>query len=96
MGNLLGEPFPKYTREQIKVRQKIHGEKDNRNPNEIAYLNSRNAWVKLSSAVSLEKSKIDFLKVKNGISNPLMENITPGDDLAKKYILFNGLSSLDN
>ena len=96
MGNLLGEPFPQYTKEQIKVRQKIYGKKDNRTPDEISYLNSRNAWVKLSSAVSLEKNRIDFLKVKNGISNPLMENVVPGDDLAKKYVLFNGLSSLDN
>ena len=52
MGNLLGEPFRKYVRNQIIERQKIHAKTVGRSMNDIKYLNSRNAWVKLASGVS--------------------------------------------
>ena len=93
MGNLLKQPFTRYVREQIEVRQEVHGKSQNRTPKEISYLNSRNAWVKLSSAIWLEDNRINFLKTKNGQTNPLMNGVGGDEDLAKKYILFNGLSS---
>jgi hypothetical protein len=92
MGNLLKQPFTRYVREQIEVRQEVHGRSQNRSPEEISYLNSRNAWVKLSSAIWLEGNRIDYLKSKNGQNNPLMDGIGGDEDLARKYVLFNGLS----
>ena len=56
MGNLLGEPFRKYVNNQIKIRQQVHGsgtKNSNRTLDEIAYLNSRNAWVKMASSVDV-------------------------------------------
>ena len=55
-GNLIGEPFPDWVSGQIKIRQKVHGS-TNRTVEEITYLNSRNAWVKLASGVSLTVDK---------------------------------------
>ena len=74
MGNLLGEPFNRYVNDQIYVRQEVHGKKLNRTSRDIAYLNSRNAWVKLSSAIWLEGNRIDYLKSKNGQNNPWPKN----------------------
>ncbi len=88
MGNLLGEPFKKYVSEQISIRQKIHGKTINRTINDIKYLNSRNAWVKLASGVSLDQKRFDLLK-----GNPMIEGVKLGQDLAVKNVLFNGLAS---
>ena len=60
MGNLLGEPFKKYVADQINDRQAVHG-KANRSINEIQYLNSRNAWVKLASGTSMDESRLKLL-----------------------------------
>ena len=96
MGNLLGEPFRPYVNSQIKLRQEIHGKKENRSPQDISYLNSKNAFVKLFSGVSLDERRLKYLRTKNGVTNPLMDLILPGTDLAKKYVLFNGLSEVGN
>jgi hypothetical protein len=90
-GNLLGQPFNDYVRDQIKTRQKIHGKKSERTLEEIQYLNSRNAWIKLASGVSLEQGRLDLLKI-NG--NPMLNGVTKGNDLAQKNILFNGITSI--
>ena len=58
MGNLLGEPFNRYVSDQIYVRQEVHGKKTNRTSSDIAYLNSRNAWVKLASGAFLEEKRL--------------------------------------
>ena len=88
MGNLLGEPFRKYVRNQIIERQKIHAKTVGRSMNDIKYLNSRNAWVKLASGVSLDQKRFDLLK-----GNPMIEGVKLGQDLAVKNVLFNGLAS---
>lgn len=90
MGNLLGEPFRSYVNDQVKTRQKVHGKTANRSLNEITYLNSRNAWVKFASGVSLEENR---LKLLNATGNPMVKNISPGYDLAIQNVLFSGLSS---
>ena len=87
MGNLLGQPFEDYVNGQISARQKVHGKK-NRSTKDIQYLNSRNAWIKLASGVSIEQKRLDLLKA-NG--NDLINNIHQGQDLAIKNVLFNGL-----
>ena len=91
MGNLLGEPFNRYISDQIYVRQEVHGKKLNRTSSDIAYLNSRNAWVKLASGVSLEEKRLKLLRDRD---NPMVDNVSPGQDLATKNVLFNGLTSL--
>lgn len=88
MGNLLGEPFRKYVRNQIIERQKIHAKTVGRSMDDIKYLNSRNAWVKLASGVSLDQRRFDLLK-----GNPMVEGVKLGQDLAVKNVLFNGLAS---
>ena len=90
-GNLIGEPFRSYVNDQIKIRQEVHG-KRNRSIQEIQYLNSRNAWIKLASAVSVEQKRLDLLTKQNDRGNPLLDNIRTGQDLAIQYVLFNGLT----
>ncbi len=89
MGNLLGEPFKEYVNEQIRARQKVHGKKT-RTVQELQYLNSKNAWIKLASGTYLFQERLDLLQ-KTG--NPLVTGMTPGVDLAVNNVLFNGLSS---
>lgn len=91
MGNVIGEPFKRYVDEQIKKRQKIHGKKI-RDAEDITYLNSTLAWVKLASGVSLTQERLDLLKVTYGSS--IVNNIQPGKELALKNVLFNGLTSM--
>ena len=91
MGNILGEPFKEYVDKQIKKRQEIHG-KVNRTTEEISYLNSTNAWIKLASGVSLTQERLDLLKTEYG--NPLVTTTNPGKELAMKNVLFNGVTSM--
>ena len=91
MGNVIGEPFKDYVSRQIKKRQEIHGKKT-RTPEEITYLNSTLAWVKLASSVSLTQKRLDLLSETYG--NSMVNNINPGKELAIKNVLFNGLTSM--
>ncbi len=93
MGNILGEPFKEYVNKQINKRQEIHGKKLERTIDEIQYLNSRNAWVKLASGVSIDQSRLDYL---NKTNNPLLTDITTGKKLSRSYVLFNGLTGYDS
>ena len=85
MANLLGDGFSNYVRKQINNRQKVHG-KQNRSNKEIAYLNSRTAWIKVVSGVSVDNSRLKMLG--------LQGSIPEGLDLAKKFVLFNGTSEV--
>ena len=92
MGNLLGEPFRKYVNNQIKIRQQVHGSgtaNSNRTLDEITYLNSRNAWVKFASAVYIDEERLQLLRNQ---SNPMVEGVVEGFDLAIRNVLFNGLT----
>jgi len=84
--NILGSPLDSYVIEQIKNRQKVYGS-NNRTSDIVRYLNGRNAWVKLASGVKLSNSKIREL----GLDSSTFS----GDDFAKNFVLFNGLSKLD-
>lgn len=103
MANLLGEPFREYVDDQIRVRQNVHGKK-NRTTAELQYLNTRNAWIKMASAVSIDKDRLDLLKnltefdkngkpIKRSRNNELLQGIYDGKNLALKNVLFGGLSS---
>ena len=92
MGNLLGSPFRDYVNNQVKIRQQVHGsgtKNSNRTLDEIAYLNSRNAWVKFASAVYINEERLQLLRNQ---SNPMVEGVAEGFDLAIKNVLFNGLT----
>lgn len=93
MGNLVGEGFNNYVRRQVNERQKIQGSGVNslRTPQEISYLNSRNAWLKVASSVLIEDTKLGRERLKR---LGLEKEFSPGTDLAKNFILFNGISSL--
>ena len=91
MPNIIGEPFPDYVNGQIKTRQTAHGSGINtfRTPDQLAYLNSKTAWVKLASSVKIGKNF-------KSNSTPEGPEIIPGlgGKLAEDNVLFSGISSL--
>ena len=93
MPNIIGEPFPDYVNGQIKTRQTAHGSGINtfRTPDQLAYLNSKTAWVKLASSVKIGKNF-------KSNSTPEGPEIIPGSGgkLAKENVLFSGISSLSD
>jgi hypothetical protein len=88
MSNIIGESFRKYVADQINTRQKIHGSgiTTDRTAKELAYLNSKTAWVKLASGISIDQDRLQ----KDGLRDTLN-----GTTLAKNYILFGGTSRLE-
>ena len=91
-GNLIGEPTELFVKKEVEARQKLYGkgfnEGSSRSIEEINYLNNRNAWIKMASSVSVSNKN---LRVPLGLS----PSSFGGNILAKKAILFNGVSSLD-
>ncbi len=92
-GNILGESVLDFVQEEATNRQKILGKGINGNERktttELHYINNRNTWVKLASSVSI----IDDSRLPFNIGSS--ENFK-GLNLAKKSVLFNGLSSLND
>jgi hypothetical protein len=101
MSNIIGEPFKNYVAYQINARQKAHGsgtDGTSRTPEQIAYLNSKTAWIKLASGIKVDNGE-------NKSTNPYSynrvkeEGIRPNlawGQLARNYILYSGVSSLQN
>ena len=101
MSNIIGEPFKNYVAYQINARQKAHGsgtDGTSRTPEQIAYLNSKTAWIKLASGIKVDNGE-------NKSTNPYAynrvgeEGIRPNlawGQLARNYILYSGVSSLQN
>ena len=90
-GNIVGEPFDTFVREQIKVRQsnQYGGYDSSRTGDQLQYLTNRNAWVKLASSVNITDTvKITpqeivtrtgetiTVGVGSGVFNPLGQIIT--------------------
>ncbi len=92
MANLLGEPYDDYVSSQIKARQRVYGSK-NRTIEQISYLNSTNAWIKLASGVSIDKTRLAILRQNN---NQMALGVGEGQELAMKNVLFNGLTEYEN
>tara|TARA_R110002020_G_scaffold136857_3_gene305501 strand:- start:12313 stop:15933 length:3621 start_codon:yes stop_codon:yes gene_type:complete len=93
MGNIIGESLDDYVGEQIQKRQEVYGSGtsgNTRSIEEISYLNSRTAWVKLASGTSMDKDRLDLI----GKNNPMLAGVTPGSDLAEKNVLFGGTSKV--
>jgi len=88
MPNIIGEPLRPYVQSQIKVRQDAHGSgvNGNRTPEQLSYLNSKSAWVKLASGISASDTRVKAENIRNKLS---------GITLAKNYVLFGGISRLE-
>lgn len=95
MANLIGEGFNDYVRKQINHRQTVYGSgaSEGRTEKEITYLNSRTAWIKVASSVSLDGEDEEMAKLRRK-NLDLVGEISLKKDLAKKFVLFNGVSSL--
>ena len=85
MGNLIGEGFNKVIKQQIDTRQKVYGSVQ-RTTDQLRYMNSRSAWIRMSSAADIDSSRAALL------NSAGVANVPLGGDLAKKYILSGGTS----
>ena len=87
MPNIIGEAIPGYVEKQIAARQQAHGSgvSGNRTPDQLSYLNSKTAWVKLASGVSVKDTRMVKEKLRPKLS---------GTELAKNFVLFSGMSRL--
>jgi hypothetical protein len=104
-GNIVGEEFEKYVFDQIAQRQKdqYSGYDSLRTPKQLQYLNNKNAWVKLASGVSIiqeldENNKTilyDGIERLRDIVGADLADDFKGIELAKKTVLFNGLSETE-
>ena len=78
MGNIVGEGFAEFVREQVVQRQRIYGSV-NRSNEQLSYLEARTGWAKLISSVNVEKN---------------IRNLGyTGTQLAEQFVLFNGTTN---
>jgi hypothetical protein len=91
---LLGEQIPDYVKNQIKVRQASYGSGISsdllRTDETLLYANARNAFIKMASGVSISEDKLKEI----GFSNAQDLTDLKGMGLAKKYVLFGGISEM--
>jgi hypothetical protein len=90
--NVLGEGFHKNIIGQISQRQKVYGSGytpgTSRTPEEIIYLNANTAWCKLMSSTNITNLNV--------LNNPTIKDLgLTGNELAKRFVLFNGTSIYD-
>jgi N-acetyl-anhydromuramyl-L-alanine amidase AmpD len=81
MANLTGEATQAYVTQQVQQRQNIQG-KLNKSNEELQYLTNKNAFVRLASSVVVE--------------NDIKKQGFPGSELAKKFVLFNGVTEIQH
>jgi len=88
MGKIIGEQLRGYVRDQIKARQEAHGSGTNgssRTLEQLSYLNSKTAWVKLASSVRVTPERLEEEEIRGGFA---------WESLAKHHVLFSGTSTL--
>lgn len=90
-GNIIGNSFNKFVKEQIKVRQKVYGSKE-RTPQQLSYLNGKQAFVRLISSVDIVGEEGTEKLKQFGFPNP---EIYMGSQLAKDFILHAGTTLYD-
>ena len=91
MAKIIGEPLRPYVQKQITQRQLAHGSGTDGVPrtlDQISYLNSKTAWVKLASSVRVEKNRLISEELRSSDSTFEFES------LAKHHVLFGGISEL--
>ena len=90
---LVGEQLPDYVQKQIKVRQQAHGSGTSsdllRTDETLIYTNSRNAFIKMASGVSISEGKLKEI----GYSGADLD-VLKGMGLAKNHVLFGGISAM--
>ena len=91
--NIIGEGFHENIITEIDRRQKIQGYRASTQntlvPQVLDYLHTRTGWVKMISSV-------DIINI-NTLNSPSIKTLgLNGPDLAKKFILFNGISEFQN
>ena len=99
-GNTIGEEFEIYVAEQIKQRQtnQYAGYNSLRTPEQLQYLNNTTTWAKLASGVEFVKEENGYRgldRLKGLISDDQLEKYA-GKELARKTVLFNGLTEIDS
>jgi hypothetical protein len=94
---IIGDGFIDYVKKQIDTRQKALGEYDNRQlKNTMAFM-TRTPWVRMVSSVNMTEG--DLALPGDAVLDTLLKsgNYTgidlSGDNLAKNFILFNGISN---
>jgi hypothetical protein len=85
MGKIIGESFDPYVAKQIEVRQKKLGA-ENRDPDVLAYTTSKTSWLRLTSGVDVDETKLSEL----GRPNQGLEK----NKLAESYVLFGGANNV--
>ena len=99
---MLGQEVNGYIANQFNVRQELYNNTNSRSKNQIQLLNNQNSWIKMASGVSLEtdengnlspfaKEKLENIEVPGGSLEKYK-----GKELAKKFVLFNGVSSFSS
>jgi len=92
-GNIIGEPFDPFVINQMLYRQAYQylGMNENRTDEMLKYMSNRNAWVKLASGVNIIGKDGEERLKHLGLSSSEVDDLK-GLGLAKKSILFNGMS----
>ena len=85
MGKIIGESFDPYVAKQIEVRQKKLGA-TTRDSDLLAYTTSKTSWLRLTSGVDIDQTK---LKELGRLNQGLEKNL-----LAKSYVLFGGANNV--
>lgn len=96
MGNIIGDPFDEFVKEQVEVRQTALGQISNISADNLKYYTIKTPWLRLASSVNLtreeegDNSVLDRL-VKAGVPLESIQNV----NLAKNFILQGGSLSLE-
>ena len=91
MDNVIGQPFDDYVDKQIGVRQ-VSLSKHQKSADDLVVFNSSTPWIRLSSSVLVEGSRVKTLATNLGLSREKIE----GPELAKNLVLFAGTSDGSN
>ena len=98
MGNIIGDPFDDFVRNQVNTRQKATGKYSNISADDIKYYNSKLPWMRLCSSVNLYNKFSEVMpkgedeKIPGNILDKLVElgwpeNELKADALAKNFVL---------
>ena len=88
-GKIIGEKFKKYVVDEINQRQIAHGSgtDTDRTPEQLHYLNSKTAFVRMASGVYIEEKRNNEEEFRDG---------NKSNGLAKHYVLSGGVSRLSD
>jgi hypothetical protein len=95
MGNIIGDPFDKFVKSQIEVRQKALGELSNISADNLKYFTTKTPWLRLASSVDLKGEEGDGSVLDKLIKVGVPEEIIRDSALAKNFILQGGAVSLE-